>query len=422
MKRFLLSASLLAAFITSAQENYTSVTIPLQPGYTDHVFFDFSTENQTAVNVNSWDLALLRTSAMSMGVRINDSRGTKVFEVSNDVADFTAVNVADESEWTELYNSETVWETGAFDNGSATFGWGEYDPITHHVTGSIVFALKYTDGTYKKLVVEDYFGGYTLKYATWNGTEWSTDQTEVIANGTSDNTFNYFSLDTNETVTVAPADADWDLLFGRYYGNVGTEEEPTMYLVNGVLHNSTTVTIAETDETGETDAEPNLLPTDETYSENINVIGDDWKEFNMGTFSYVINPEKTFYVKHNDGTIYRVYFTSFEGTSTGNLSFNFANVTPTAGLDEVNENISFGMYPNPASGSVTIMYDLKNSSADKNTVSIYSVTGAKVLETEVTNNSGFFTKELNISNLSRGIYMVQIQSGNASQTKKLVVR
>ena len=421
MKKLLLSASLLAVALGFSQENYTSVTIPLQPGYTNQVYFDFSTENQTAVSVNSWDLALLRTSAMSMGIRINDSRGTRVFEASNNINDWASVTVAQESEWTELYNSETEWETGAFDNGSATYGFGGYNPSTHHVTGSVIFVLKYADNTYKKLIVEDFFSGYTLKYATWNGTEWGADQTQVIPNGTSANSYNYFSLDSNQTVSVAPADTDWDLVFGRYYGNVGTEEEPTMYLVNGVLHNSATVTIAETDETGETDAEP-ALPADEAYSENINVIGDDWKEFNMGTFSYVINPEKTFYVKHNDGTIYRVYFTSFEGTSTGNLSFNFANVTPTASLDKVNSNISFGMYPNPASGSVTIMYDIKSASADKNTVSIYSLTGAKVLETEVTNNSGFFTKELNISNLSGGVYMVQIQSGNATQTKKLVVR
>ena len=68
------------------------------------------------------------------------------------------------------------------------------------------------------------------------------------------------------------------------------------------------------------------------------------------------------------------------------------------------------------------MYDLKNSVAEKNTVTIYSLTGAKVFETEVTNNSGFYTKEVNLSSLTSGIYIVQMQSGNYTESKKLVIR
>ena len=103
--------------------------------------------------------------------------------------------------------------------------------------------------------------------------------------------------------------------------------------------------------------------------------------------------------------------------------FNYKNVTTTAGLDNVNADVNFGFYPNPALDKrITLIYDLKNNSAEKNTVSIYALTGAKVFETEITNNAGFYTKELNLSNLTSGIYIVQIQSGDYTQAKKLVIK
>lgn len=422
-KSLLFLLSLFTGAAVTAQEDYTTVTIPLQAGYTNQVYYKFADNTQTAIPTNTWDLALLRNSTMATGIRINDARGIQVFEASSDVNDWAAINITEESNWTPLYNEETVWETGAFDNGSATYGWGEYNPATHHVTGSVIFVLKYTDNSYKKIIIEDYFGGYTLRYADWNDTEWGADETITVSNSQNyDNMFNYFSLESNTTVAVAPADENWDLVFGRYYGNIGSADEPTMYLVTGVLHNSETVSVAEMDETGNTETDP-AAPSDELFTDEINTIGDDWKSFNMDTFTYDINPEKTYYVKHSDGNIYRMYFTSFEGTATGNLSFNYKNITAAAGLDEVNQSVSFGLYPNPATEKkVTLLYNLDNNAATKSTVAIYTVTGAKVFETQIADHPGFYGKELNLSHLTAGIYIVQMKAGSYQQSKKLVIK
>lgn len=419
-KALLLVASLFTGITSFAQ--YTTVDVALEPSYANQVYYKFADNSQTAVATNTWDLAFLRISSMDIGIRVNDSRGIQVFEASDDINDWSTIDVTQEDTWAPVYNSETVWATGAFDSGSATYGWGEYNPATHHVTGSVVFVLKYADESYKKMIIEDYFGGYTIKYATWLGTEWSEDTTTTIPNESSNNAFNYFSLTTDDTVTVAPEDTEWDIVFGRYYGNIGEDDAPVMYLVTGALHNEATVTVAQIDETGATDENP-TMPNDEAYSEDINTVGDDWKSFNMDTFSYDIDPETTFYVKHNDGTVYRMYFTSFGGSSTGALSFNYKNVSATAGLEALNNNVSFSFYPNPTNDKkITLLYDLKNAVAEKNTVSIYTVTGAKVFETEVTNNSGFYTKLVNLSALPSGMYIVQMQSGKYTTSKKLVIR
>lgn len=79
------------------------------------------------------------------------------------------------------------------------------------------------------------------------------------------------------------------------------------------------------------------------------------------------------------------------------------------------ENIIDGLsvYPNPSSNGK--IYITSKSSADKQ-VTIFDVLGKKVLQTQLT------SKELNISTLSPGVYIIKIEEGDASATRKLIVR
>ncbi len=70
------------------------------------------------------------------------------------------------------------------------------------------------------------------------------------------------------------------------------------------------------------------------------------------------------------------------------------------------------IYPNPVnSGKI---YITSKSSLDKK-VEIFDVLGKKVLETTTSN------KEVNISNLTAGIYIIKIKEGDNSATRKLIV-
>jgi hypothetical protein len=60
--------------------------------------------------------------------------------------------------------------------------------------------MQYASGASVKFMIEDYFGGYTFKYAKWNGTAWGPTETRTIANGTDDAFFNYFSFTTGAKV------------------------------------------------------------------------------------------------------------------------------------------------------------------------------------------------------------------------------
>ena len=75
------------------------------------------------------------------------------------------------------------------------------------------------------------------------------------------------------------------------------------------------------------------------------------------------------------------------------------------------EGLNF--YPNPvSSGKIFIT---SKSLADKE-VAIFDVLGKKVLQAVLN------SKELNISTLSPGVYIIKIREGEATATRKLIVK
>lgn len=401
----------LSIFFMHGQE--ITINTSMGQGYSNQLFYKLSTQSEISFAADLWDIAFLRTSAYDFSLRVNDGIGIQVFQASNNPSDWSAIDITDESSWTQLYNSDTQWDNGAFDQGTATYGWGEYNPVSHHVEGTIIFILKYSDGTYKKFINEDFYSGYTFKYSTWTGSEWTEDLTVTIPNSNNpNNIYNYYSLQNNAEVVAEPTPSNWDLKFTKY----NTEVSPNnMYLVTGVLHNDL-VEVAENDESGGMPANPTL-----SYSTDINTIGYDWKSFTGSGFT--VDSDKAFYIKYQDNTVYRLYFTAFSGSSSGDLSFNFEDVTSSLGIEDVAEGISFGIYPNPSLDKrINLVYDVNKLSSDKNKVSIYSTTGQQVFKTILNNNNGFYNKNLDLSSLANGIYILEFSSGEYSIRKKIILR
>lgn len=71
------------------------------------------------------------------------------------------------------------------------------------------------------------------------------------------------------------------------------------------------------------------------------------------------------------------------------------------------------IFPNPASGQ-KVYINTKSGKSKK--VEIYNVLGNSILSAELVGN------ELNISSLEPGIYIMKIQEGKSTATRKLVVR
>ena len=81
-------------------------------------------------------------------------------------------------------------------------------------------------------------------------------------------------------------------------------------------------------------------------------------------------------------------------------------------------NIAISILPNPSNGSVNITIN----NVDKDvTLTVYNVVGEVVKSFATTQSSAVFNKALDLSTLSNGTYLVKIQSGSKTATKKLVI-
>lgn|SRR5690606_6944808 len=81
--------------------------------------------------------------------------------------------------------------------------------------------------------------------------------------------------------------------------------------------------------------------------------------------------------------------------------------TKSEGIEDLN------IYPNPVSnGKITITTKLNLTKE----IEIFDVLGKKI------HSSSLFGKELNVSKLTPGIYILKIKENNVSATRKLVVR
>jgi hypothetical protein len=95
------------------------------------------------------------------------------------------------------------------------------------------------------------------------------------------------------------------------------------------------------------------------------------------------------------------------------LSLSAQEVKQQPKLQETSSIEGLSLYPNPVSNGK--VYITSKNDLDKE-IQIFDVLGKKVLQTELS------SKELNVSNLSPGVYIIKIKEEEASSTRKLIIR
>jgi hypothetical protein len=105
-----------------------------------------------------------------------------------------------------------------------------------------------------------------------------------------------------------------------------------------------------------------------------------------------------------------IYNRALSANDIGFLMNNSAGVSMLSNQDLAKNNLKATIYPNPTSDNFTIEMDSNIKS-----VEIYSLQGQKVLTSKL--------KDVDVSNLSKGIYLVQIEDENNNiSTQKLIVK
>lgn len=415
MRKSILSLASLMMLSATVSAQQVEGEVTMGASYANNVFYNLETQDEHVVANNVWDLAFYRDNAMDQGIKINEANGWTLYEVG-EIADYETIDVANQNSWSQLFNPSTDYTKGAFNQGTADFGWAEYNSITHHTEGVRSFVMKKGaegEEEYVKIKIEEYYLAYTFTYAEWNGTTWGEDVEEVVENGSADSYFNFYAFDTQDVVTVEPGKAEWDLLFTKYtdtyvHGEMSTPNQ----VVTGVLSNPN-IKIAKT-----TEAEANVAD----LSGDMNVIGAaDWKY--LDGWSWAVDSDINYFIKRNNAdVVYKVNFTEFEGQSTGVVRFMIDNEA-TLSVEQVAEGVSFNVYPNPTTDKrVQVVYDITATNAAQNEITIYALNGAVVYRAGAESQSGFYTQTLDLSQLTAGVYILEFKSGNQASTKKIVLK
>jgi hypothetical protein len=288
-------------------------SISMGAGYANEVYYSLGGGIVGTASRSGWDIAF-STDPMSSTVMINEGYGLELYAYPlGAFAAWNDVDTSGMSEWPALYNSDTSWLNGAFDRNSTghpDYGWGVYNTQNHDVVGDSLFILKLSDGSLKKVFIEKraaMTNSFTIQYG--NIDEAGVSLEISCGNYTSKN-FIYLSLTSGEVLDIEPESDSWDLLFTKYH------DESIPYIVTGVLTNAE----IETAEVRNTD--PGLAdPATAVFSYDISTIGSDWKEFDMGSYTYVTEPDLCYFAKKGED-MYKITFTGTDGSASGTIVFD----------------------------------------------------------------------------------------------------
>ncbi|WP_313578530.1 T9SS type A sorting domain-containing protein [Chishuiella sp.] len=405
-------AAILIATTINAQE-LIKAEAAMGTGYANDVYFKL--EDKTAItSTRDWDISFYRKSEFKTGIRVNDTKISKVYEVSDNFDDWDNVTIDGLSTLPTLYNSDTVWEEGAFNQASAQSGWGNYNSISHVVEGKIIFILEYTAGGYVKFKINSLkIGTYDFTYSKYVNGAWGEDKTFSLSKDSSLNRiFNYFNITTDSVVTPEPESSQWDLKFTQYTTDYPMGNEYVKYLVTGPLQ-SDNILVAE--------IEGDNNPKNATeYKSDINTIGYDWKKLNG--FSYILRDVSYFVKNISSNKIYKLEFNAIPSSSVGTLSFEYKDVTASLATNDI-EKTKFGIYTDVNQPkTISIIYNSQEASSSNIAVAIYSINGQLVHQENYKPTGSFTNKSINLSRLSAGVYIVKLQSGGKTESKKVVLR
>jgi hypothetical protein len=416
MKNFILTfLTIISLNSLIAQPVYDTVYV--QEGYTHQSYYSFANDEVANIINNDWDIAL-EMGGFGVAIRINGQLGTELYTYPDgDTADWATLDTAGLASWTQSYDSDQNWELGAFNQGADTssfvdFGWGYYNTTTHVVSGDSLFVIKLSNGDYKKVWIMNMnpnpgFNEYNFKYADIDGS--NEVMVEYEKSNYAGKNFGYYSLQNEEEVDREPASDTWDIVFTKY----GSLAPGAYYNVTGGLTNKNVWT-AQADEV---DVE-SAVWSDYLFNDTISTIGYDWKTLNFQTFEYEVAEDRCYFIEDVDGNIWKVVFTAFGGSSNGMIAFTKEQVG-TVGINEVEDEVAFVLYPNPATdGQVNIKFNNESSSV---LTTITDLNGRQVLA-EQFNTPGEQIQQLDVAHLSPGLYIISIENKASKISKKLIIK
>ena len=415
MKRNLLLIVLISIIsltsVFAQSRNYTIDTLSMNQSYANDIYYSMSEGEIASIPRAGWDIAFY-TPAFSAGIIINEGSGVQLFSYPNgDTASWSHVDTAGFSTWKPLYNSPEVWEDGAFNKNALIhpdYGWGIYNQVTHDVIGDSLYIIKIPEVGFKKLWVVSKISvenTYNLKFADLDGANEQVVSLDIVP--FIDKNFVYYSMTTDMLIDREPA-SNWDILFTKYIDLTQTMSgEISEYLVTGATSNVDHLANKFT-EVG--------VDFDDWASEKMesqkNTIGYNWKSIDMSTYIWTVDDSTAFFVKDHMGDVYKLIFTYWAGSGSGEFALN-KEIVSLSDLEDIVKSNEVVLYPNPANKLVNIKIDKVQFEGN---IIISDISGRQIYSSQInTSNS------IDVSELTNGIYFVTIYNNSFKETQKLII-
>ncbi len=418
----LLTSLLLLCRIAPAIAQFTEISY--DAGYTQQVFYQLRTGAQTTAANTSWDIAFTTQGLQDAGIFLNEAAGAEGVELELYlVAEKTyEENLTEDDLENRLYNDEQNWQYGAFNTMRASenpvdYGWGIYNPSSRTVEGQEVFVIKLRDGSFRKLEITSLSGTkYNVRHAALDGSNevtFSLDKGDYPATD-----LVFYSLTDNQVVTEIPGTDTWDLLFTRYSTPLDDGAGDTLnYLLTGTL-SGFGVEVAQAD-----GVDPATVAY-EAYADSLrsalDVIGYDWKTFDLQTFTWSLPQDRAYFVKTVEGRVWKLFFLDFEGSSTGVAVFEKTDlglVTSVAAPSIVED---FTVFPNPVHSVATVGITLEQATRAR--LELFDAQGRRLWSTQASWPAGFQVQELAVGHLPPGNYYLRMHpQGSHPVTIPLII-
>lgn len=416
LKSIFLAFSLIFATNLKANTFMTADSVLTGPQYATDIFYSMKNGQVATADRMNWDIAF-HTPLFSATILTNGAAGVNLYTYpSGDTNSWNAIDTTGLSTWVPLYDHPDEWENGAFNRnqlGHPDYGWGKYNPITHEVIGDSLYIIKLRDGSFKKLwiVKRGYINGqpeytYVIKYADLDNANeqlFTLNTTPYL-----DKNFVYYSLQTNELLDREPASETYDIIFTKY---MSIQPNGMPYPTTGVLNN---FNVAANRFEGVT------LDFNDYWAAPLDTakspIGWDWKTFNMGTFQWTVEDSLLYFVQDLDGDIYKLYFTRFEGSSTGKVVF-MKELRSAMKIDDPVVSSEMKIHPNPAMDHINLT--MPGSAGEVLTVQIVDLSGRTVFSSQLYNTTE--ESRIDISNIEEGAYLVRASTGGKVYSNKLII-
>lgn len=138
-----------------------------------------------------------------------------------------------------------------------------------------------------------------------------------------------------------------------------------------------------------------------------------WNFGDAGT-STLTNPSHTY---ASPGP-YNVTLTATNSCGTSSIT-KTVNILNTSGVEDI-VLLNVNVFPNPTSEFINVTYSLEMT--HNLTITLYNNLGQLSYMYKLDNISGTFSKEIDLSNLSAGMYMLEINTSGFSDVRKIIVQ